>query len=103
MDELQPHTNPSFYSFDFEDEGYSSSNSCLAPLKEFLSSHVEAKSFYIVIMPIMVTEAVNFEEQLASMKAPLNILSKKSAEKDTQIKRQNEHKEAREEVIWNFQ
>jgi len=41
-------------------------------------------------MPIMVTEAANIEEQLASMKATLDRLSRESAEKDAQIKRQNE-------------
>jgi len=38
----------------------------------------------------MVTEAANVEEQLASMKATLDRLSRESAEKGTQIKRQNE-------------
>jgi len=35
----------------------------------------------------MVTEAANFEEQIASMKAMLDRLSKESAEKEAQIKR----------------
>jgi len=38
----------------------------------------------------MVTEAANVEEQLASMKTTLDKLSRESAEKDAQIKRQNE-------------
>ena len=38
----------------------------------------------------MVTAATDVEEQLASMKASLDRLSKESAEKDAQIKRQND-------------
>jgi len=38
-------------------------------------------------MPVMVTEAANVEEQLASMKATLDKFSGESAEKDAQIKR----------------
>jgi len=38
----------------------------------------------------MVTAATNFEEQLASMKATLDRLSKESVEKDAQIKHQND-------------
>ena len=53
--------------------------------------HVEVKSSDIVVMPVMVTEAANIKEQLASMKATLDRLSKESAEKDAQIKCQKEH------------
>ena len=90
MDELQTHTNPAFQPFNFEDDGYSSSDSSLAPSKGSLSSQAEAESSDTVIMPVMVTGATNFEEQLASMKATLDRLSKESAEKDAQIKRQND-------------
>jgi len=41
-------------------------------------------------MPSMVREDANIEVQLASIKATLDSLSKESAEKDAQIKRQNE-------------
>ena len=41
-------------------------------------------------MQVMVTAATIFEEQLASMKATMDRLSKDSAEKDAQIKRQND-------------
>jgi len=40
-------------------------------------------------MPVIVTEAATIEEQLASMKATLDRLSKESAKKDAQIKHQN--------------
>ena len=40
-------------------------------------------------MPVMVTEAINLEEELTNMTATLERLSKKSKEKDAQIKRQN--------------
>ena len=58
--------------------------------KVSLFLHAKAESSGIVIIPVMVTEAANFEEQLASMKATLDRLSRDSLEKDTQIKRQNE-------------
>ena len=41
-------------------------------------------------MPVMVTEALNFEEQLINMKAMLDRLSKETTENDIQIKYQNE-------------
>jgi len=90
MDELQIHTNPAFQPFNFEDAGYSSSDSSLASSKGSLSSYAEAESSNTVIMPVMVTSATNFEEQLESMKAILDRLSKESVEKDAQIKRQND-------------
>jgi len=91
MDELQTHTNPTFYPFGLEDDGYSCSDSSLTSSKKSLSSHAEAESSDIIIMLVMVIEAANFEKQLASMKAALDRLSKESAKKDAQIKRQNEH------------
>jgi len=42
-------------------------------------------------MPAMMIGAINFEEELASLKATLERLSKESVEKDTHIKRQEEH------------
>jgi len=53
-------------------------------------SEIEAESSDTVIMPVMMTGAANLKEQLASMKATLDRLSKESAEKDAQIKRQND-------------
>ena len=53
-------------------------------------SDTAAESSDIVIMPVMVIAATNFEDQLASMKVALDRLSKESAEKDTQIKLQND-------------
>jgi len=41
-------------------------------------------------MPVMVTEALNFEEQLINMKAMLDRLSKETTKNDIQIKYQNE-------------
>ena len=41
-------------------------------------------------MPVMVTEATNVEEQLASLKATLETLSWESVEKVVQIKHQNQ-------------
>jgi len=90
MDELQTHTNRAFQPFNFKYDGYSSSDSSLGLSKGSLSSHVEVESSNTVIMPVMVIAATNVEEQLASMKATLNRLSKESAEKDAQIKRQND-------------
>jgi len=42
-------------------------------------------------MPAMMVGAVNLEEEFVTMKATLERLSKESAEKDTCIKRQEEH------------
>lgn len=42
-------------------------------------------------MPAMMTGVVNLEEELASIKATLERLSKESAEKDARIKCQEEH------------
>jgi len=39
MDDLQTHTNPTFQPFNFEDDGYSSSDSSLASSNGSLSSH----------------------------------------------------------------
>jgi len=86
MDELQTHTKPAFPRFNCEDDGYSSSYSFLASSKGSFSSHAEAESFDTVIMPVMMTGTTNFEEQLTSMKATLDRLSKESAKKDAQIK-----------------
>ena len=73
-----------------EANGYSSSDSFSTSSKKSLSVHAEVESSDTVIMLVMMTEAVNFEEQLASMKATLDLPSKESAEKNTQIKSQNE-------------
>jgi len=86
IEELQAHINPTFQPFGLEDDGYSSSKSFTATPKESPSSHVEVKSSDTVVMLVMVTEAANIEEQLASMKATLDRFSKESAEKDAQIK-----------------
>ena len=90
MDELQTHTNPAFQPFNSTDEGYSSSDSSLSTSKESTFFHAEAESSDTVVMPVMVTEAANVEEQLASMRTTLDRLARESAEKDAQIKRQNE-------------
>ena len=90
MDELQTHTNPTFLAFGLEANGYSSSDSSSTSSKKSLSFYAEVESSATLIMLVMMTEAVNFEEQLASMKATLDLLSKESAEKNTQIKSQNE-------------
>jgi len=79
MDELQAHVKLAFQPFGLEDDGYSSSNSSTAAPKESPSSHVEVESSDTIIMPVMVTEAANIEEQLASIKATLDRLSKESA------------------------
>jgi len=42
-------------------------------------------------MPTIIVGAINFEEEVASMKATLERLSKENAEKNARIKRQEEH------------
>ena len=73
-----------------EVEDYYSSDSSAPSPKEARMSELEVESSDTVIMPVMMTGAANLEEQLASMKAILDRLSKESAEKDAQIKRQND-------------
>ena len=85
MDELQAHINPAFQPFGLEDDGYSSSDSSSATPKESPASHVEVESSDTVVMPVMVTEAANIEEQLASMKAALDRLSKERAKKTPKL------------------
>ena len=89
MDELQTHSNTTFQPIDLEYDGYSNGASPLPSLRKSLLSHVEIESPNTIIISIMVTEATNIEEQLASMKATMDRLLKESAEKDSQIKRQS--------------
>ena len=91
MDELQTHTNPTFQHFDTKDACNSCGNFSLGSSKGSLFSYAEAKSSDTVIMPFMVNEVANFEEELESMKAMLDRISKESALKDAQIKLQNEY------------
>jgi len=90
LHEIETHTNTAFKPFNLEGDGCSSSDSSLASWKGSFSSHAKTESSDTVIMPVMVTGATNLEEQLASMKATPDRLSKDSAEKDAQIKRQND-------------
>ena len=68
---------------------YSSKSSSPSP-KGVRISETDAESSGIVIMPVMMIRAANLEEQLASMKATLDRLSKDSAENNAQIKCQND-------------
>jgi len=70
-----------------EVEDYYSSDTSPPLPKGARMSEIETESSDTVIMPVMMTRAANLEEQLASMMATLDRLSKKSAEKDAQIKR----------------
>jgi len=90
MDELQTYTNLAFQPFNLANDGYSSSDSFLSTSKESLFFHTEVESSDTVVMPVMVTKAANVEEQLESMKATLDRPSRESAEKNAQIKCQNE-------------
>ena len=90
MDELQDHINLGFKPFGLKDDGYSSSDFFAATPKESAASHVEVESSDTVIMPVMVTDAANIKEKLGGMKATLDRLLQESAEKDAQIKHQNE-------------
>jgi len=42
-------------------------------------------------MPVMVTGAINLEEQLVTIKATMDMLLKESTKKDEQIKHQNKY------------
>jgi len=82
MDELQTHTNLTFQPIDLEDYGYSSSASSLLSSKESLLLHDEVESSNTIIMPVMLTEVTNIEEQLGSMKATRGKLLKEIVEKN---------------------
>jgi len=75
----------------FGAEDYYSSDSSASPSKKVVLLQSEVESSQTVIMPAMMIRAVNFEEEFASMKAMLERLSEESVEKDTRIKRQEEH------------
>jgi len=89
LDVFQAYTNLVFQAFGEEDDGYGSSDSLPTPPKNSLFSQVEVESFSTMIMPVIVTEAINLEEELKNMKATLERLSRESEEKEAQIKRQN--------------
>jgi len=91
LDEFQSYINPAFQPFDEEDDDYGSSNSALTSPRDSLFSQVEVESSDTIVMPVMVIDAINLEEELASMKVTLERLSKQSAEKDAQIKCQNKY------------
>ena len=82
IDILQTHTTPTFQPFDLANDGYLSSDSSMSSSKKSLFLYVEVESSNTVIISVMVTEADNAKEQLASIKATLDKLSRESAEKD---------------------
>jgi len=90
MDEFQTYINPVFQPFGAEDDSYDNSDSSATSPRDFHFSQSETESSNRVVMPVMVIEAINLEEQLADMTAKLDELSKESAENDAQIKCQGE-------------
>ena len=80
LDEFQSYTNPVFQPFDKEDDDYGSNDSSLTSPRDTLFSQVEVESSDTIVMPVMVTEDLNLEEELANMKVTLKRLSKKSTE-----------------------
>ena len=89
IEKFQTYINPIFQPISEEDDDYGSSSSSPTSSRDSVFSQVEVESSDTVIMPVMVTETVNLEEQLADMKATLDRLSKENAKKDAQIKRQS--------------
>ena len=81
LDEFQAYTNPIFQNFDEEDNDYDSSDSSPTSPRDLLFSQVETESYDTVVMPTMVTEAINLEEELATMKATVERLSKECGER----------------------
>jgi len=61
-----------------------------AAIPRSLSLYPEAESSDTIIMPIVVTEATNFEEQLTSMKVTFDRISKESVERNAHINSQND-------------
>ena len=72
--------NPTFQPFGVQDHGYTNSDSSRASLRELVAQS-ETESSNSVIVPVMVTEVTNVEEQLANMKATLERLAKENREK----------------------
>jgi len=89
MDEFHPYSNNVFQPSDEEGDDYGSSDSSSISPRDSLFSHVKDESSNTIIMPVMVTEAINLDEELANMKGTLERLSKESEEKNAQIKHQN--------------
>ena len=87
LDEFLVYTNLIFQPFGENEDHCGSSDSPPAFLRNSLFSQVEVKSSNTIVMPVMVTETANLEEQLADMKVTLHRLLKERAEKDVQIKR----------------
>ena len=69
-----------------EVEDYYSSNSSSPSTKEAHMSVTEVKSSKTIVMPAMMTSTTTLEEEMAKMKAILEKLTKKSAEKEARIK-----------------
>jgi len=88
LDKFQTYINPVFQPFSEEDDEYGSSDSSPTSSRDLVFSQVEVESSDIVIMPVMMIETINLEEQLADMNT-LDRLSKENAKKDAQIKRQS--------------
>ena len=68
LDEFQAYTNPVFQPFGEEDDNYSSSDSSPTSPRDSLSLFIEVESSNIVIMPVMVTEAINLVKELENIK-----------------------------------
>lgn len=86
LDECQPYVNSVFQPFDEEEDDHGSSDSSPATSRDSLFSNIEVESADIVVMQVMVTKAINLDEELANIKGILERLSKESEEKNAQIK-----------------
>ena len=87
---LQAYANPIYQSFGVKDHGFSSSDISTTYPRESTFPWSETESFNTVIILLIVVETTNLEKQLTSIKATLEMLTKKSREEDAQMKHQSE-------------
>ena len=89
MDKAQGPTKRSSPPYEVED--YYISDSSSPSLKQVFQLETEAESFKAAVMPVMAVGTNNLEEEMASIKAMLERLVKKSEEKEARIKLQEEN------------
>ena len=88
MDKAQDPTKLSTPPCEVED--YYSSDSSSPSLKQVFQSETEAESSKTIVMLIMTIGTNNLEEEMAAMRAMLELLIKESEEKEALIKLQEE-------------
>ena len=71
LHEFQAYTNFVFQPFDKGDDDYGSTDSSPTSPRDSLFSQVEVESSDTILMPVMVTEAIDLGKELANIKVAL--------------------------------